>query len=51
MRYIALNTTFKRCFYSTPIEAAKKVALSKFEPNQYIPYEKLNSNLSVVRKR
>ncbi|RNA07265.1 aconitate mitochondrial-like [Brachionus plicatilis] len=54
MRYTALNVTFKRCLHtSNPSFAAKspKVALSKFEPNSHVPYEKLSATLSVVKSR
>jgi len=51
MRYTAINTTLKRCFHSNPIVAARQVPLSKFEPNQFIPYEKLSATLSVVQRR
>jgi len=52
MRYTALNVVFRRSFHTNPVLAAqKKVALSKFEQNQFIPYGKLSSTLSVVRKR
>lgn len=54
MRYTTLNKSFSRCLHSSStLKAAqsKKVALSKFEPDQYINYDKLNSSLSVVRNR
>lgn len=34
-----------------PLAAAAQVAISKFEPDRYLPYEKLNNNLQIVRKR
>jgi aconitate hydratase len=53
MRYTLVNVTFKRCLHISPAQqaASKKVALSKFEPNEYIPYDKLTSKLQVVRNR
>lgn len=53
MRYTIINTTLKRCFHTNPVLAAqsKKVALSKFEPDQYIQYDKYNTTLTTVRKR
>jgi len=54
MRYTTFNVTFKRCLHITsPSSAAKsrQVALSKFETNEYIPYEKLTSRLQIVRNR
>lgn len=41
-----------RGIHVTPIAAAaQKVALSRFEPDQYIDYDKLDHNLSVVKRR
>jgi len=53
MRYTLINTTLKRCFHTNPALSAKskQVALSKFEPDQFIQYDKYASTLSVVRKR
>lgn len=33
------------------VAAAAKVAMSRFDPNSYLPYEKLVKNLEVVKKR
>jgi aconitate hydratase len=33
------------------VAAAAKVAMSKFEPDRYLPYEQLSDNLEVVKKR
>lgn len=42
----------KRCFHVSPLMgAAAKVAMSKFDAGIYLPYEKLNKNLGVIRKR
>jgi aconitate hydratase len=52
MRYTSINVTVKRCFHKSPLHsAAKKVPFSRFEPNNFIPYEKYSANLNVVRKR
>ncbi|XP_042143996.1 probable aconitate hydratase, mitochondrial [Ixodes scapularis] len=42
-----------RFFHASPasLAAAHKVAISKFEPDNYLPYDKLQQNLQVVRKR
>ncbi|KAF5306859.1 hypothetical protein FQA39_LY00089 [Lamprigera yunnana] len=41
-----------RCFHVSPLAAASsKVAISKFDSNSYLPYDKLEKNLNVVRKR
>ncbi|XP_043471926.1 probable aconitate hydratase, mitochondrial [Leptopilina heterotoma] len=42
----------QRCFHASPLSfAAAKVAMSKFDSSNYLPYEKLDSNLQVVKKR
>ena len=53
MRYTLINSTLKRCFHTNPVASAKvkEVALSKFEPDQFIQYDKYTSTLSTVRKR
>lgn len=54
MRYTVVNSSVKRFLHTTnPAQAAKarQVALSKFEPNQYINYEKLTANLDIVKRR
>ncbi|XP_023238692.1 aconitate hydratase, mitochondrial-like [Centruroides sculpturatus] len=41
-----------KCFHTSPLAAAAaKVAMSKFDSNHYIPYEKLNNNLKIVKSR
>ncbi|KAK5641549.1 hypothetical protein RI129_010096 [Pyrocoelia pectoralis] len=41
-----------RCFHVSPLSAAaSKVAMSKFDADSYMPYDKLNKNLEVVKKR
>ncbi|XP_044731479.1 probable aconitate hydratase, mitochondrial [Chrysoperla carnea] len=41
-----------RCFHVSPLaSAAAKVAMSKFDTDTYLPYDKLSSNLKVVKKR
>jgi aconitate hydratase len=34
-----------------PLAAAAQVSISKFEPDRYLPYEKLEKNLQIVKKR
>jgi len=53
MRYTLINVTFKRCLHLSPAQqaASKRVALSKFEPNEFVPYDKLTSRLQIVRSR
>lgn len=42
----------QRCFSASPLSfAAAKVAMSKFDTTNYLPYDKLEENLKVVRKR
>lgn len=42
----------QRCFHASPlVSAAAKVAMSKFDSNKYLPYDKLKENLGVIRKR
>ncbi|CAG2066520.1 unnamed protein product, partial [Timema podura] len=42
----------QRCFHLSPLgAAAAKVAMSNFDSSAYLPYEKLQSNLNVVKKR
>lgn len=41
-----------RSLHISPLSsAAAQVAMSKFEPDRYLPYEKLEKNLEIVRKR
>merc|ERR1712136_233079 len=41
-----------RCFHASPLAfAAEKVAMSKFDKNSTMPYEKLVKNLEVVKSR
>nr|QHB15580.1 mitochondrial putative aconitate hydratase [Bemisia tabaci] len=42
----------QRCFHVSPlVSAAAKVAMSKFDTETYLPYEKLESNINIVKKR
>nr|CAD7423399.1 unnamed protein product [Timema monikensis] len=42
----------QRCFHLSPLgAAAAKVAMSNFDSSAYLPYEKLQSNLNVVKQR
>lgn len=41
-----------RLFHATPLAAAaQKVAMSRFDSDAYIPYEKLTKNLEIVKQR
>lgn len=41
-----------RCFHMSPLSAAAaKVAMSNLDKSSYMPYDKLQENLSVVKKR
>ncbi|KYQ48222.1 Aconitate hydratase, mitochondrial, partial [Trachymyrmex zeteki] len=42
----------QRCFSASPLSfAAAKVAMSKFDSTSYLPYDKLQENLKIVKKR
>ncbi|XP_018045563.1 PREDICTED: probable aconitate hydratase, mitochondrial [Atta colombica] len=42
----------QRCFSASPLSfAATKVAMSKFDSTSYLPYDKLEENLKIVKKR
>ncbi|KAI4503690.1 hypothetical protein M0802_001093 [Mischocyttarus mexicanus] len=42
----------QRCFSASPLSfGAAKVAMSKFDKTSYLPYEKLENTLQVVKKR
>ncbi|KAL6424632.1 hypothetical protein ACFW04_009965 [Cataglyphis niger] len=42
----------QRCFSASPLSfAAAKVAISKFDSDHYLPYDKLEENLKIVKKR
>ncbi|XP_043281519.1 aconitate hydratase, mitochondrial [Venturia canescens] len=42
----------QRCFSVSPLSfAAAKVAMSKFDQSTYLPYDKLENNLQIVKKR
>ncbi|CAK9816966.1 Aconitate hydratase, mitochondrial [Anthophora quadrimaculata] len=42
----------QRCFSASALSfAAQKVAMSKFDSTSYLPYDKLEENLKVVKKR
>ncbi|KAG5317848.1 ACON protein, partial [Pseudoatta argentina] len=42
----------QRCFSASPLSfAATKVAMSKFDSTNYLPYDKLEENLKIVKKR
>lgn len=41
-----------RCFHLSPLAAAaKKVAMSRFDQTSYLPFERLQENLDVVKGR
>lgn len=47
-----LTEVQSRCFHVSPlIAAAARVAMSKFDPEAYLPYDRLLKNLEVVKKR
>lgn len=42
----------QRCFSSSPLSfAAAKTAMSKFDKTTYLPYDKLEENIKIVKKR
>ncbi|XP_022910347.2 aconitate hydratase, mitochondrial [Onthophagus taurus] len=49
---LVLNDVQARCFHISPLAAAAaRVAMSKFDPDSYLPYDRLVKNLQVVRKK
>lgn len=42
---------YNQRYFHASCAAASKVALSKLDPNVYLPYEKLVSNVQIVKKR
>lgn len=48
----ALLEVQTRCFHLSPlVAAAARVAMSKFDAHDYLPYQKLEENLSIIKKR
>lgn len=47
----ALNGRIRRYHVASVLCQRAKVAMSHFEPNEYINYEKLEKNINIVRKR
>jgi len=47
----ALNSGIRRYHVAPVLCQRAKVAMSHFEPNEYINYEKLEKNINIVRKR
>uniref|UniRef100_A0A803YIN9 Aconitate hydratase, mitochondrial n=1 Tax=Meleagris gallopavo TaxID=9103 RepID=A0A803YIN9_MELGA len=47
----ALNGGIRRYHVASVLCQRAKVAMSHFEPNEYINYEKLEKNINIVRKR
>lgn len=42
----------QRCFSTSPLTfAAAKVAMSKFDSDAHLPYDKLEENIKIVKKR
>lgn len=42
----------QRCFSASPLSfGAAKVAMSKFDKTSYLPYEKLEDTLQIVKKK
>ena len=49
---LQLKEVQSRCFHVSPLAAAAaRVAMSKFDQQAYLPYDKLQANLEVVKKR
>lgn len=48
---LILGHGVRRLHVSAALSAKAKVSMSRFEPNSYINYEKLQSNVNIVRKR
>ncbi|KAK3529687.1 hypothetical protein QTP70_033682 [Hemibagrus guttatus] len=48
---LILGHGVRRLHVSAALSAKAKVSVSRFEPNSYINYEKLQSNVNIVRKR
>jgi hypothetical protein len=46
-----INIASIRRLHSTSMWKAAAVPMSRYEPNFYLPYEKLAANLSIVKKR
>lgn len=48
---LILGHGVRRLHVSAALSAKAKVSMSRFEPNSYVNYEKLQSNVNIVRKR
>ncbi|KAI2658510.1 Aconitate hydratase, mitochondrial [Labeo rohita] len=48
---LALGQGARRFHVAAALNAKAKVAMSRFEPNSYINYDRLRSNIDIVRKR
>ncbi|KAJ3600195.1 hypothetical protein NHX12_031181 [Muraenolepis orangiensis] len=48
---LALGTGARRLHVSAAFNAKTKVAMSRFEPDSFIDYEKMQENIAIVRKR
>lgn len=48
---LALGQGVRRLHVSAAFNAKAKVSMSRFEPSNYVSYEKLNENVNIVRKR
>lgn len=48
---LALGHGARRLHVSAAYRAKTKVSMSRFEPTSFINYEKLQSNVDIVRKR
>ncbi|KAM9463148.1 aconitate hydratase, mitochondrial-like [Clarias gariepinus] len=48
---LVLGHGVRRLHVAAALSAKAKVAMSRFEPNSYINYDKLQSNVNIVRKR
>lgn len=50
-RSLRLINMQSRLFHMCRIDMAKQIAMSKFDKDTYVPYEKLSNNLEIVKKR
>uniref|UniRef100_A0A8C8FPZ5 Aconitate hydratase, mitochondrial n=1 Tax=Oncorhynchus tshawytscha TaxID=74940 RepID=A0A8C8FPZ5_ONCTS len=48
---LALGQGVRRLHVSAAFNAKAKVSMSRFEPSNFVNYEKLNENVNIVRKR
>nr|XP_053630480.1 aconitate hydratase, mitochondrial-like [Cherax quadricarinatus] len=52
LSFVVRGQVQARCFHASPLVcAAQKVAMSQMDPGTEMPYEKLQANLSIIKKR